>query len=75
MSQHCRHCDGGPNIDYPCLGFSCGHEAELAALRAALAEAEEMAKLLTTKCQYALHSDRASLLAARYYAAREKVGK
>jgi len=50
-------------------------ETELAALRAALAEAEEMAKLLTTKCQYALHSDRASLLAARYYAAREKVGK
>ena len=47
---------------------------EHTALRTALDVAEEMAKLLTTKCQYTLHSDKASLLAARFHAAR-KVGK
>ena len=50
-------------------------ELELAALRAALVVAEEMAKLLITKCQYTLHSDEASRLAARFHAAREKAEK
>ena len=46
MSQHCRHCDGGPNIDYPCLGISCGHEAELTKLRSLVMERDRNLKLL-----------------------------
>ena len=44
-------------------------------LRAALAVADEMVKLLITKCQDTLHSHEASRLAARFHAAREQVRK
>ena len=50
-------------------------DAEVTTLRAALAVAGDMAKLLTTKCQYTLHSDKAILLATRFHSAMKKVGK
>ena len=50
-------------------------EQTLDLARAALAVAGDMAKLLTTKCQYTLHSDKASLLATRFHSAMKKVRK